>query len=136
MTHQLPDLAEGAPHKERPRRLASRTVRARRPAMEAFKKDTKLSFEIARAHGRAQGLLRAAEMAREIYEAGHSPDVARGPPHAIHGRAFPQEAAPRGGIAAGACRGACWEANVAQLLADARFGEKQQKQRKNCFSTC
>ena len=24
---------------------------------------------------RAQGLLRAAEMAREIYEAGHSPDV-------------------------------------------------------------
>ena len=43
--------------------------------MEAFKESTKLSLEIARAHGRAEGLVCAAETAQELYEAGHSPDV-------------------------------------------------------------
>ena len=73
-----PGLRQACPIKKGPGGLQAGPSELAVPykkTMQAFKESTKLSLEIARAHGRAQGLVYAAEMAQELYEAGHSPDV-------------------------------------------------------------
>ena len=86
MTHQLSPNSRAPPQLRWTARLG--TTGGHQPwgfGMEACKLDRPSSpsghgglqegLEIARAHGRAQGLVSADEMAQEIYEAGHSPDV-------------------------------------------------------------